>query len=65
VSLEKSNYSVFYSKTSSFGSFRVKPRKKLDILRHGKRLRSIKEPRWKKSKPKAKAVKTGLFGLGY
>jgi hypothetical protein len=35
------------------------------VLRYGKRLRIIKESRWKKSKPKVEAVKTGLSGLGY
>jgi hypothetical protein len=32
------------------------------VLRHGKGLRSIKEPRWKESKPKAEAAKTGWPG---
>jgi hypothetical protein len=35
------------------------------VLRHGKELKSIKKPRWKKSMSKAKAAKTGLSGLGY
>jgi hypothetical protein len=35
------------------------------ILRHGKGLRSIKESRWKKSKPKVEAAKIRLSGLGY
>jgi hypothetical protein len=35
------------------------------VLRHGKGLKGIKEPRWKKSKPKAEVAKTGLSGLGY
>jgi hypothetical protein len=35
------------------------------VLRHGKGLRSIKEARWKKSKPKTKAAKTELSDLGY
>jgi hypothetical protein len=30
------------------------------VLRHEKRLKGTKEPRWKKSKPEAKAAKTGL-----
>jgi hypothetical protein len=34
-------------------------------LRHGKGLKGIKEPRWKKSKPKAKVTKTKLSGFGY
>jgi hypothetical protein len=33
-------------------------------LRHGKGLKSIKKPRWKKSKPKAEAAKIGLSGFG-
>jgi hypothetical protein len=50
---------------------KIKEKAKLDdlkiqgILRHGKRIRSITELRWKKSKPKAKATKTRLSGLGY
>jgi hypothetical protein len=35
------------------------------ILRHGKGLKGIKEPRWNKSKPKAEAAKTILSSLGY
>jgi hypothetical protein len=35
------------------------------VLRHEKILKGIKEPRWKKSKPKAEVAKTGLFGFGY
>jgi hypothetical protein len=35
------------------------------VLRHGKGLRGIKEPRWKKSKPKVVATKTGVSGFGY
>jgi hypothetical protein len=35
------------------------------VLRHENELRSIKEPRWKKSKPKAEAVKTGWSGFGF
>jgi hypothetical protein len=33
------------------------------VLRYGKGLKSIKEPRWNKSKPKAEAAKTGLSSL--
>jgi hypothetical protein len=36
-----------------------------DIFRHEKGLKDIKEPRWKKFKPKAAAVKTGLSDFGY
>jgi hypothetical protein len=32
-------------------------------LRHGKGVRSIKELKWKKSKPKVEGIKTGLSGL--
>jgi hypothetical protein len=35
------------------------------VLNHGKRLRSTKEPRWKKSKPKIEATKIRVSGLGY
>jgi hypothetical protein len=31
ASLEKPDYPVSYSRTSCFGSFRVKPRKKLNL----------------------------------
>jgi hypothetical protein len=33
-------------------------------LRNGKGITSIKESRWKKSKPKAEVAKTGLSSLG-
>jgi hypothetical protein len=36
-----------------------------DVLRYRKGLKSIKEPIWKKSKPEAEIVKTGLSGFGY
>jgi hypothetical protein len=36
-----------------------------DILRCEKRLKSVKKPRWKKSKPKAETAKTGPFSFGY
>jgi hypothetical protein len=70
--LKKPDYSVCYFRTSGFDSFRIKPNKELNpkilkiqgVLRHEKGLKGIKEPRWKKSKPKAEAVKTGLSGLG-
>jgi hypothetical protein len=35
------------------------------VLRHGKILKGIKKPRWKKSKPKAKVTKIGQFSFGY
>jgi hypothetical protein len=35
------------------------------VLRHEKGLKSKKEPRWKKSKPKAEATKTGPSSFGY
>jgi hypothetical protein len=35
------------------------------VLRHGKGLKGIKEPRWKKSKPKAEAAKSGPSDFGY
>jgi hypothetical protein len=36
-----------------------------DILRHGKGLKSIKEPRCKKSKPEANVIKTELSDFVY
>jgi hypothetical protein len=36
-----------------------------DVLRHGKVLKSIKDPRWKKYKPEAEVTKIGLFDFGY
>jgi hypothetical protein len=35
------------------------------VLSHGKTLRGVKEPRWKKSKPKVEGPKTGLSGFGF
>jgi hypothetical protein len=35
------------------------------VLRHGKGLRSIKEARWNKFKPKAKGTKTGWSVFGF
>jgi hypothetical protein len=35
------------------------------MLRHGKGLKSTKEPGWKKSKPKAEAAKAEVSDLGY
>jgi hypothetical protein len=35
------------------------------VFRYGKGLKGIKEPRWKKSMSKAKAIKTGLSSFGY
>jgi hypothetical protein len=71
ASLEKPDCSVCYSGISGFGSFRLKLRNELkdlkiqSVLRHEKRLRSIKEPIWKKSKPKAEAAKIRWFGFGF
>jgi hypothetical protein len=53
----------FHGKTKE--GARLKNLKIQGVLRHGKVLRSIKEPRWKKSEPEADAVKTRLFGFGY
>jgi hypothetical protein len=64
VSLKKLDYSICYFETSGFNSFRIKSRKEVDldlkiqgVLRHEKGLKSIKESKWKKSKPKVKAAK--------
>jgi hypothetical protein len=35
------------------------------VMRHGKILKGIMEPRWKKFKPKAEVTKTGLSDFGY
>jgi hypothetical protein len=53
----------FQSKTKE--GAKLKDLKIQGVLRHGKVLRSIEEPRWKKSKPKAKITKIRLSGLGY
>jgi hypothetical protein len=39
---------------------KIKDLKISGVLKHGKILRSIKEPRWKKSKTKVMAAKTGV-----
>jgi hypothetical protein len=73
VSPEKSDHPISYSRLSHFGSFenRNKEGAKLEdlkiqgALRHEKRVKGIKEPRWEKFKPKAEAAKIGLFGFGY
>jgi hypothetical protein len=36
-----------------------------EVLRNGKILKAVKEPRWEKSKPKVEVTKTGLSGFGY
>jgi hypothetical protein len=64
--LEKSDHPVSYSGLFSFDSFqnRNKTRalledlKNQEVLRHGKELKSIKKPRWKKSKLEAEVAKT-------
>jgi hypothetical protein len=64
---------VSYFGPFGFGNIRVKPSMELNskdlkikcVLRHGKGLKGIKNPGWKKSKPKAEAAKTGLFNFGY
>jgi hypothetical protein len=73
TSLEKSDHPVSYSVLSSFDSFQnrnriwatLKDLKIQDILRYGKGIKNIKEPRWKKSKPEAEVAKTELCGFGY
>jgi hypothetical protein len=35
------------------------------VLRHGKMLKGIKDPRWEKSEPKAEVAKTRLSDFGY
>jgi hypothetical protein len=36
-----------------------------DVMRHGKGLKGINEPIWKKSKPEAEVAKTELSDFGY
>jgi hypothetical protein len=63
---EKTGCSGFLFQIVRFWQFQVKTKEgakfedlKIQcVLRHGKGLRSIKEPRWKKSKSKAEATKT-------
>jgi hypothetical protein len=70
TSLKKLDYPVSGFGQSDFSSFRIKPRKKLNlkiqgILRQGKGLKSVNKPRWNKSKKKAKATKIGLSSFGF
>jgi hypothetical protein len=44
---------------------KLKDLKMQGVLRHGKGLKCIKEPRWKKSKQKVEAAKTELSGFKY
>jgi hypothetical protein len=68
---EKTGCSDFLFRIVRFWQFQVKTKegakfkdlKIKGVLRHGKGLRNIKEPRWKKSKPKAKATKTEWFSF--
>jgi hypothetical protein len=43
---------------------RLKDLKIQGVLKHGNGLKSINKPRWKKSKPKAEAAKTGRSDFG-
>jgi hypothetical protein len=71
--LEKSDYPVSYSGLSDFSRFqnRNKEGAKLEdlkiqcVLSHEKLIKGIKEPIWKKSKPKAEVAKSGLSSFGY
>jgi hypothetical protein len=73
VGLEKPDHPVSYSRLSGFGSFQsrntiratLKDLKIQDFLRHGKGIKSIKEPRWKESKPEDEVTKTRLSSFGY
>jgi hypothetical protein len=73
ASLKKLDHPVSYSGLSDFGSFQnrnetwatLEDLKIQDVLRHRKRLKSIKEPRWKKYKPEVEVAKIGLSGFGY
>jgi hypothetical protein len=71
--LEKLDHPVSYSRVFGFSDFHNRDMEgaKLDdlkiqcVLRHEKKLKGIKEPRWKKSKPKTKAAKIGPSGFAY
>jgi hypothetical protein len=71
--LEKLDHLISYSRLSGFGSFqnrnsegaKLKDLKIQDVLRHGKLLKDIKKPIWKKSKPKAEVTKIRLSDFGY
>jgi hypothetical protein len=54
---------LFQGKTKE--GAKLKDLKTQGVLHHEKGLKSIKEPIWKKFKPKVKAAKTGLSGFGY
>jgi hypothetical protein len=72
ASLKKSGHPISYSGLSGFDSFRTGTRQELKledlkiqgVFRHGKGPRSIKEPRWRKSKPKADVAKTRTIRFG-
>jgi hypothetical protein len=53
----------FHGKTKE--GAKLKDLKIQDVLMHGKGLKGNMELRWKKSKPKAEATKTGLSSFGY
>jgi hypothetical protein len=53
----------FQDKTKEGAKF--KDLKIQDVLRHEKGLTSVNETRWKKSKAKDEAAKTGLFDFGF
>jgi hypothetical protein len=53
----------FQDKTKEEAKF--KDLKIQGVLRNEKGLKSVKKPRWKKSKPKAKATKTEPFGFRF
>jgi hypothetical protein len=71
--VEKTGCFRFLFQIVRFWQFQVKTKegaklkdlKIQSVLRHGKGFRNIKEPRWKKSKPKAKAAKTRWPGFGF
>jgi hypothetical protein len=70
---KKMDHLVSYSRLFDFSSFQnrnrtlaiLKDLKIQEVLRHGKWLKSIKRPIWKKSKLEAEVTKTGLSGFGY
>jgi hypothetical protein len=71
--LEKLDHPVSYSELSGFSSYQSRNRegarledfKTHGVLRHVKILKGNKEPRWKKSRPKAEVAKIELSNFGY
>jgi hypothetical protein len=73
ASLKKLDHPISYSKLSGFGSFQNRNRTRAtledlkiqEVLRHGKGLKSIKKPIWKKSNLEVEVAKTRMFDFRY